>query len=437
VLLFWERRGVRSIVLKNLVAHRVANRQTAALYSVSIAFICFILVSYNLQINTLLYQIQKQKGTFLAVNLSDSGWATLGGLEEVAQTYHDVIEDYAWRSVGLEGANSPSTTTATNLGRTFSATVWVTAVSPNYFNVSIPGFLTLQDYPESIDPLWNLYSARGSHSAIVGTLYKKRMGLHLPKDRDDRDADFLIKVDNSQGVEYHRIRPIAFADSAPGVVMSPFPLMLKQDILVSLPTFMRLWGTPTVSELKSVPLRVMNLKLYDSVTDVQKNQLIKTINQRFQGRASVWDYRKQIEPIAIATVIVAWFFNVTTGMAMVVCFFSLNSTMFNSIYSQVKEISILRALGITKFWMYRIYIYEAVVLVLLSSLFGLAVGTFIGYTMTIQGTLFTQLPVPFVFPTNVLMIVLVASVVLSVAASFSPTRHLLRMPVVTLMKYTQ
>ncbi|PRP86887.1 hypothetical protein PROFUN_03635 [Planoprotostelium fungivorum] len=438
ILFFWEKRGIRALVLKNLVAHRISNRQTAALYSVSIAFICFILVSYNLQINTLLYQIQKQRGTFISINFVNQNWASVAELEDTVNQYPNIIQDYAWRSVGLEKANS-ATTLAMNLGKTFSSPVWVTAISPNYFDVSIPGFLSLNEYRENVDPLWNLYTPKGSHSALVGTLYKKNMGFHLPTDENDRDADFLIQVTTQQGTKsYHRIRPIGFVDSAPGLVMSPFPVIIKQDILVSVPTFLRMWGNHTsMLDMDTVPLRVINLKLKEGTTDEEKNALIKGLNSRLQGRIWVWDYRKQIEPISIATTIVAWFFNVTTAMAMIVCFFSLNSTMFNSIYSQVKEISILRALGVTKFWMYRIYIYEAVVLVLLSSLFGLGVGTFIGYTMTIQGTLFTQLPVPFVFPTSVLIIVLIASMVLSVAASFGPTRHLLKMSVVTLMKYTQ
>jgi len=438
VLFFWEKRGIKSIVLKNLVAHRVANRQTAALYSVSISFICFILVSYNLQINTLLYQIQRQRASYITVYMRSPDWATVSSLESFVTSKNNIVDDYAWRSFGLEYLLT-ATTRATNIGRTFSANVWVTAVSPNYFNVSIPGFLVTEEYTSTIDPLQNLYSAQGSHGAMVGSMYKKLLGLHLPSSPVDHDSDFLIEVNVKNKIEYHRIRPIGFVDGAPGLVMSPFPVVVKQDILVSIPTMMRMinsYNRTSITDMANLPLRTMTFKLKESITDGEKDGFIKDLNGRFSGRVWVWDYRKQIQPISIATLIVAYFFNITTAMAMIVCFFSLNSTMFNSIYSQVKEISILRALGISKFWMYRIYIYESIILVLLSSLFGLVVGSLIGYTMTIQGTLFTQLPVPFVFPTDVLVIVLVSSIILSVLASFSPTRHLLKMSVVSLMKYT-
>jgi len=124
-----------------------------------------------------------------------------------------------------------------------------------------------------------------------------------------------------------------------------------------------------------------------------------------------------------------------TVVAMLVCFFSLKSSMFNSIYAQVKEISIMRAMGVSKFWMYRIYVYEAFIIVLSSSLLGVIIGCFVGYTMVIQRALFTQLPLPFVFPTNILIIVSVSSIVLGFIASFGPIRFLLRMTTVELMRF--
>jgi ABC-type antimicrobial peptide transport system permease subunit len=56
---------------------------------------------------------------------------------------------------------------------------------------------------------------------------------------------------------------------------------------------------------------------------------------------------------------------------------------------QVKEISVLRAIGNSKFTIVRLYVYEAFVLVLSSSVIGLFVGFAIGYTMALQQTLIT------------------------------------------------
>lgn len=99
-----------------------------------------------------------------------------------------------------------------------------------------------------------------------------------------------------------------------------------------------------------------------------------------------WIQQIIFSPISLISLRVNNYFTTFSSLAiaMIVCFFSLKSSMFNSIYSQSKEISILRAMGVSKFWLYRVYIYEAFIIVLSSSLLGIMIGTFVGYTMVIQ-----------------------------------------------------
>jgi ABC-type antimicrobial peptide transport system permease subunit len=50
--------------------------------------------------------------------------------------------------------------------------------------------------------------------------------------------------------------------------------------------------------------------------------------------------------------------------------------MTSNIHEQSKEIAIMRALGMSRAWMYRVYIYESFVLVVASSFLGIIIGTF-------------------------------------------------------------
>lgn len=75
-------------------------------------------------------------------------------------------------------------------------------------------------------------------------------------------------------------------------------------------------------------------------------------------------------------------FSTITYIVMLLCYFSLVSAMTANIYEQTKEITVYRALGITKALMINIYKYEAFVLVFTNSLMGLIVGTLIGFIMT-------------------------------------------------------
>lgn len=75
---------------------------------------------------------------------------------------------------------------------------------------------------------------------------------------------------------------------------------------------------------------------------------------------------------------------VIIAITMFLCFFSLSSSMSANLYEQSKEIGIMRATGFTKKRVYLLYIYEAFILVLSSSLLGILIGTIVGFTMTLQ-----------------------------------------------------
>jgi len=165
-------------------------------------------------------------------------------------------------------------------------------------------------------------------------------------------------------------------------------------------------------------------------------QLSLNFKNLFEGDSSlsIWDYRTTVKPFEVATLAITYFFNITTIIAMAISFFSLMSSMFTNVYEQTKEIAILRALGMSKFSLYRIYIYEAFVLVMSSSLLGVLIGTGVSYTMTIQQFLFTQLPVPFSFPWTILLTVFFCSILFSILAAFSPIYRVLQFRVVQIFR---
>jgi len=133
----------------------------------------------------------------------------------------------------------------------------------------------------------------------------------------------------------------------------------------------------------------------------------------------------------------SYFFNFTTVVAMLISFFSLMSSMYTNIFEQTKEIGILRAIGIKRGWLFRIYIEEAFILVFSSSLLGLMIGVVVSYTMTLQRILFTQLPIPFAFPYILLITVFLSSIVFSILASCSPTRQVTKHDTVQILRLLQ
>lgn len=74
------------------------------------------------------------------------------------------------------------------------------------------------------------------------------------------------------------------------------------------------------------------------------------------------------------------------------------------------------------------------VLVLAASLMGLAVGSIVAYTVTAQRAVFTQLPLPFVFPRAAVAAILVAAVASALLAAAVPAARLVRTNIVRLMR---
>lgn len=48
-LIFWESNSVRTLILKNLIAHKLKNKVTVIIYSLSLAFIILCVVAYKLE----------------------------------------------------------------------------------------------------------------------------------------------------------------------------------------------------------------------------------------------------------------------------------------------------------------------------------------------------------------------------------------------------
>jgi ABC-type antimicrobial peptide transport system permease subunit len=81
--------------------------------------------------------------------------------------------------------------------------------------------------------------------------------------------------------------------------------------------------------------------------------------------------------------IVSLLFDLVIIITMFLCFFSLSSSMSANLLEQAKEIGVLRAIGFRKVRIVMLYIYEAFILVLASSLMGILVGVGVGWSMTV------------------------------------------------------
>ena len=90
---------MKIMVLKNLTAHKIRNRMTSIIYSLSLGFIIFLLVSYKLQLDSNRVGLEKLKGGALRLGTSDY-FIQLDPkyIEPVIKKHYDKIESFTWTS---------------------------------------------------------------------------------------------------------------------------------------------------------------------------------------------------------------------------------------------------------------------------------------------------------------------------------------------------
>lgn len=118
-------------------------------------------------------------------------------------------------------------------------------------------------------------------------------------------------------------------------------------------------------------------------------------------------------------------FNVVISITMFICFFSLSSSMTGNLYEQVKEISVMRAIGFQKNVIMKLFVYEAFILVISSSFSGVFIGTFVGWGMTLLRSMFVGMPTPLTFPKNEFLFIFTASIICAFLSTYSPSKALM------------
>ena len=110
---------------------------------------------------------------------------------------------------------------------------------------------------------------------------------------------------------------------------------------------------------------------------------------------------------------------------MFICFFSLSSSMTGNLFEQVKEISVMRAIGFSKGVIMKLFVYEAFILVVSSSFSGVFIGTIVGWGMTLLRAMITGMPTPLTFPKNEFIFILTASIICAFFSTYSPSKSLM------------
>lgn len=434
LLLFWESKAVFSFTQKSLSAHRQRNRKTTLMYSLALAFVIFITVAVQIELTAFQYTARQQLGCEVLITTGGLRMRDYWVVEDYLNTYIDagLISRYAYEytTPALGGVNTQA---LDSLGRFRRSTALVIPLPPNYYDVLGNAFLLAN----TVDPLVNqyglmqaLYTEEGMRKGILSSGSASFLGVRDAEGVLIYSGRRLVNATSEERADFSNpARPVATMDLTPVQGMSKYSSD-STPWIVAIPSLFRQIDDPYSSVLGgSVPairLRVGNADNYRTIGDTMTSVLAS-----LGYTASVTTITERVQDMATASNILNIFFIMAELMILVICFFSLMSSMTTNVLNSSKEIGVLLCMGMTRFQVYRVYIGEAFILVVSSGVVGLIVGVIVAYTMLLQQILFAQITFPFPFPYIQLCIVVAVGFVSALASSVSPVAYLLGLPSVT------
>jgi len=437
IFFFWQKPTFRSIILKNLVAHKIRNRKTSVMYALSLGFVIFLVVSLNLQLDNMGYMRQQQKGGLMVLEGEDGALMNKALIENhIAQNLSGVVESYSWISENLDDylkGRGVSDVQITHRGKLITMSAQIVAVSPNIFKSTLKKYLKIAEKDEKtgLDLGEQLYTPRGSQGAIVGSYYAEELGLSLnPQD------NLVVQVQAGVNSNNIPLRVLAILDGAPAFRFSNIPSVDRQHVLVSFPTWARMAGMNHIHRINDIPVKKCIIKVYgdsDENMDIAYKSF-DDLRTLYYPDLTIYDYRDYDESVKGNQEAIGMIFMAVEVVVFILCLFSLITSMSTNIMEQSKEVAVLRAVGVTKIGMVGIYIAEAFVLVFSSALFGVLIGVLVSWTMSAQQVLFTQIPLTFKFPTQELIVVFVASVISAIASTLAPALRIVRQQIAHIIR---
>jgi len=386
LLAWWEKWAILQLSLANLVAHRRRNRKTTIMYALSLAFIVFITVAANQEVQSATFAVQQRNGAPITLQPADPP-----PIEELQGSQYELtmarvdatlaslkarglVREHSWRSTRWSGATDGTTVSnpgITNLGRTVeSIGIQPRSVSPKFWDATYPQYTVLsQEDPRSGLSLGSqYYSARGSQGTSLPSFYEQNDALaaDIGDDAtletrgvvdigdsvaggDSTGGVFTLGGDSTSTVTRNRVRIHNLFDASSGLNFSPFRSGANTAVF-GLPSLLSLLSgrgiseTPrSVSYWRGTVMPVEGKEGDDATLDLIKAELTAAAAP---GGWGVGDVRDEVEDLETILLVLNFFFTTLTVLTLMLCFFSLLASMITNIQEQKKEIGVLLAVGL-------------------------------------------------------------------------------------------
>lgn len=148
----------------------------------------------------------------------------------------------------------------------------------------------------------------------------------------------------------------------------------------------------------------------------------------------VLDTTDLLETTDVATFVLLLFFDLIAVISCAMSFFVLWISFTSNIKENSWEFGVLRAIGLSAAQVTRVYIYEALCIIISALILGSATGLGIALTLTLQFNLFTEMPFQFDFPYFLFASVTIMSIFIAIGGSYLASRDIKKIQIAQVLK---
>lgn len=145
LFLFWEKNSMRQMIFKNLTAHKMRNKMTSIIFSISIGFIIFLVVMYKLQITSQQLIKLRNSGAYFRVENRGAFALNPETFDPIIERNIKNIESFAYCTTPLheDATYGVKETIGSDKARVNDEDLYVEGASPSIFDSLVPDFIDI------------------------------------------------------------------------------------------------------------------------------------------------------------------------------------------------------------------------------------------------------------------------------------------------------
>jgi ABC-type antimicrobial peptide transport system permease subunit len=492
-----DRRVLKTLVTKNLWGHSRRNTKTAVLFTTCIAFIIFAGSIFLLQSQNLVDNVKAGLGSDINVMTFYTELALdedniRNYLDTQMAKPNSPVVGFTFYTFYLSDFPFMRETRISNLADFPTTKIFLFAAEENYLTYAFDRYLVISEldnsytYPKTPngrqDIIKSLYIDPYDHSQTNNTFIPPNIGT----DPVPRATEWILDISNNETytevidmlisesnrlplsvdtttpmiltLEYFTVKttrrwettkmylltkPRALVTKLPGFFFSSYSQTSKNSpVIISMDNYYKLMFRAFNSSYmrdedfpEKPPKRTLLVKLKDDVSTEDREYIVNGIRNFLQSdQIIVSDTNELVKSTDIAVLVLNLFFDLIAVIVITICFFVLLVSFTSNITENAWEFGVLRAVGLTSFQVIRVYIYEAMSIILSSLILGTGLGMLVSATLTLQADLFTELAFEMRFPHLLFWSIVVMSLAVAVLGSWLPARKLAKKKIAAALK---